>query len=482
MNENKVQNEPSEVPNAPRKVPNAPREAKNIPSEAPPRDPDLLPEIVRAVVQEFVGVYQHTPPTPRTGFTWDDFVGTITQRPLFLLIGAIFGILLAVLILAWATPLYGVSARVVITKQAPGQLIDTDSGSSAFITTQAEFINSLDVVQAAVATLPRPAYLKPEDDAVADALDSVHASAISGTRVIALGYLGADASYGADLLTAMVDTYLTKVRHSIRSSQANLLDTKGAELEKLLEEITRQESLVNELRQVNGIIGTADEAAAAQAARLNDHVGKLTEVRNRRMELQSRLATGGTVSDADDRSRAALREELRQARSELALASVMLTAAHPKVAGAKRNVKVLEAQLASSDDGASGVLRQQINEAIRLEAELATIEAQSRDRLEVIELHRRDENKLLADLERMQSQADLWRREVADQSVVARLAKAGDVGVGARLIEEPVVPDDPVWPKEKYVLAAGFALGLAVGFVLALLSLRRQRDPGVVEW
>lgn len=463
-------------------VSSAPGEPSTLPSEAVARNPDLLPEIVRSVVSEFIGVYQHRPPSPAFGFTWGDIVEVLKKRRRFLLIGAVVGVQLAIFVLMLIKPLYAVSAQVVITQQAPGQLIDMDAGSSAFIATQAEVMHSLDVVQAAVATLPRPPHLAPEDDAVADALDAVQASAISGTRVIALGYLGADASYGAALLNAMIDVYLTKVRSTTSSGQTNLIDTKGAELKELLEEIAREESQLNDIRRVAGILGTADEAAEAQTAQLNEHAVELMNARNQRIKLESQLASGGGTMIADDRYRSSLREDLRQAESELAKARTSLTSEHPAAVAAARNVEVLRAQLASSDGGSRSVLRQQVNEAVRLEKELAAIEAKSRERLKVIEVHRRKENKLLVELARMQSQADKLRSELLDQRLEARLAKAGDVGIGARIIAEPVVPSTPVWPKKKFMLFAGAALGLAVGFVFALLSLRRQREPEMVEW
>jgi succinoglycan biosynthesis transport protein ExoP len=478
-----VPDEPSEVPKVPSEIPKMPSEVPDVPSEAASRNPDLLPEIVRAVANEFIGVFQPpAPPPPVFGFTLANVIETIKWRPLFLLIGLVVGVELAALMLAMAKPLYAVSAQVVITQQAPGQLIDTDSGSSAFIATQAEVLHSLTVVQAAVATLPRPSHLEPEDDAVADALDAVDASAISGTRVIALGYLGADASYGAELLAAMVDVYVAEVRDTAHSGQGSLLETKGSELEVLLQDIEQHESQINELRGVNAIIGTADEAAAAQSAQLEDHVEKLAEARNRRIELESRLASGGATPIADNPVRIALQDDLRQAQSELAMASIMLTGEHPTYVAAKRNVDVLQAQLASTVGGSRSDLRQQIDGTARQEAELTTIVEKSRKQLEGIELLRRDDNKLLAELTRMQTQADEWRRELFDQRLVAKLAKTGDVGIGARMIAAPVVPDEAVWPKKKPMLFVGAVLGLAVGFVFALVSLRRKRDPDVVEW
>ena len=77
----------------------------NVPSETDSRNTDLLPEIVRAVAAEFIGVYQHTPPPPVFGFTWGDFVEVIKRRRLFLLVGIIAGAELAMLMLFLITPL-----------------------------------------------------------------------------------------------------------------------------------------------------------------------------------------------------------------------------------------------------------------------------------------------------------------------------------------------------------------------------------------
>jgi polysaccharide biosynthesis transport protein len=464
-------------------VPSVSGEPANLPSEAAARNPELLPEIVRSVVNEFIGVYRHAPqPSPAFGFTWEDIVEVFKKRLRFLIIGAVVGIQLAVIVLMIIKPLYAVSAQVVITQQAPGQLIEMDAGSSAFIATQAEVMHSLDVVQAAVATLPRPPHLEPEQDGILDAMDAVQASAISGTRVIALGYLGVDPDYGAALLNAMIDVYLAKVRSTTSYGQTNLIDTKDAELKELLEEISREESQLNELRRVAGILGTADEAAAVQSERLKGLAEEIAEARNQRIKLKSQVASGGGTQLADDRVLSSLREDLRQAESELAKARTTLTFEHPTAVAAERNVEVLRAQLASSDGGSRGAVRQQVDEAIRQEKELAALEVQARERLRVIEEHRRKENKVLVELERMQSQADKLRSELLDERLEARLAKAGDVGIGARVIAEPVVPSSPMWPKKAFMLFAGAALGLAAGFVFALLSLRRKREPEIVEW
>lgn len=453
------------------------RNLSTLPNAAS-REPGVPVEFMHTVEEEDLGFYREPPP-PTPGFTLGDVMQVLRQRSLTLLLGALLGLAAVAGLLAWTTPLYAVSAKVVITRQAPGELVDTDSGSSAFIATQAEVMQSPTVVQAAVATLPRPAHLAPEDDAVKEVLDAVHASAITHTRVIALGYMGEDAGYGAALLTAMVDAYVAEMRDTTRSSQAQSLDTKAAELDVLLRDIVRQESRIKELRQINSIIGTADEAAAAQTEQLNDQIQQLAQVRNRRIELESRLLTGGAVLNVDDPVRFSLQEDLRQAEAELAKARLSLTAEHPTIVVAERNVEVLRGQLAVNVEASPSALRQEIAEVARLEAELMVLETHTRGRLADIELHRREENELLAELERTRSLADEWRRELLNQRLVARLTQAGDAGIGARIIAQPAAPDEPAWPKPKLMLPAGLVLGLGGGFVVALVSLRLQRSADV---
>ncbi|MEH6588777.1 MAG: hypothetical protein V7746_00895 [Halioglobus sp.] len=453
------------------------RNLSTVPCGDESRKPDVKPGTVGAGAEKNMLIQPiSSPEVP--GFTLDDAIDVVRQRPLTLLVFVLIGVLVALLMLKLIAPLYAVSARIVITQQAPGKLIDTDSGSVTFIATQAEVMQSPTVVGAAVATLPRPEYLEPEQDTVVHALESVNASAILGTRVVALGYLGADANYGVALLTAMVDAYVMEVRDSTRSGQTKSVDTKSGELDALLEKTVQLEAKIKEQRELNNIIGTANEAARAQANRLANLVTEIMKVRSRRIELESRLITGGGRLEADDPVRRSLREDLRLAESELAKARISLTWQHPTVVAYERNVNVLREQLAATDVyGAPNTLRQQIEEAVRLEGELAIIETQARERLEVIETHRRGENRSLIKLERMRSQTEEWGRELTDQRLVARLAQTGDVGIGARMIAKPVVPNQPVWPKPKIMFVAGAFCGLMAGFLFALISQRRRRGP-----
>ena len=59
---------------------------------------------------------------------------------------------------------------------------------------------------------------------------------------------------------------------------------------------------------------------------------------------------------------------------------------------------------------------------------------------------------------------------------IARLAETGEVGISARLIESPTLPDGASWPKPKLLLLLGAAAGLLGGLVAAIISLQRERE------
>jgi len=434
--------------------------------------PETAREALIEKDDEFSGLYPEAPPAT-TGFTLNDMMQVLRQNYLYLLAGALIGLAVVAAVLAGSSPIYAVSAKVVISRQEPGELVNTDSGSATFIATQAEIMSSLSVVAKAVATLPRPDYLEPHDDAVEAAHAAVHASAISNTRVIALAYLGPDGAYGAALLRAMVDAYTSELRDTSRSGQAQALNAKAAEFGALKEEIEDQEAQIAELRAADNIIGTADEAAAAQSGLLRDQTEQLTEVRTRRMGLESRLATGvGAGPNVDDRGRRSLHEDLRLAESELARVSRKLTAEHPSVVAARNNVEILRDQLAASDKVA---LEDQIAEVVRHEVELTSLVAQASRRLEAIESHRQVENELITELAQNRSLADRWQQELSERRMSTQLAELGNVGVNARFTDEPVAPNDgPIWPRPKLLLPAGLAFGAIAGFLFGLWSLRRR--------
>ena len=461
----------------------------HLPTQNDPDDPEGQPEVrlelTRAGVQQVLSLYSKEQESTRSEFEFslrlEDFRDVLRERRQMLAIGLALGMGFGLLILWFSTPLYPVTAQVVLERHEVSSNSvggGVGSGGSAFIATQAEMLHSPTVIAAAVASIPRATHLDPEDDAAADARESVQASAVSGTHVVALGYLGPDGAYGVRLLNAIVESYRGVLRSHEQQSQQQKLQAKQAELEVLAGEADGVERQIEALRVQHEMLGSADDAVSAQTAVLRDYAAQLTDVRSQRIALQNRLATGGKQLAILDPAMRSLQERLWQAEAELAQVKLTLRSIHPAVEAKQQEVDVLRRQLRSTSQATPDVLKRDIEASLGLEAQLEVVYQRERLRMAEIERYRRDEEVFVLELAQIRVMSDSRRSELLDQRLVTRLAESGDVGVTARLIEAPALPESAAWPKPKLVLSGGAILGLIGGFTAALISLRRSRP----EW
>jgi len=461
----------------------------HLPTPTDPDDSDGQPEVrlelTRAGVQQVLSLYSQEQESNRSEFEFslrfEDLQAAFRERRKMVALGTLAGVVFGCLVLLISTPLYPVTAQVVLEHhEVLSNSIggDLGTGGSAFIATQAEVMHSPSVVGAAVALIPRAMHLDPEDDAVADAVEAVQAAPVTGTQVVALGYLGPDADHGVRLLGAIVEAYRGVLRKNEQESQNQRLMAKQAEIEMLDDEASGVEGQIQALRTEHRMLGTADEAAESQANILRDHTAQLSTIRNQRIALENRLATGGEQLAILDPATRSLQEQLWQAEAELARVQLTLKSRHPAVESAQQEVEVLRTQLRANSKATPGALRRDIEAARGLEAQLGLVYELERERMVEIERYRRDETNLLIELERIRGMSDVRRSELLDQRLVARLAESGEVGVTARMIEEPILPEEATWPRPKFVLAGSAILGLFGGVVTAIISLRRSRE----EW
>ncbi|MEM9174754.1 MAG: hypothetical protein AAGC67_05935 [Myxococcota bacterium] len=452
------------------------------PSDSNEEQPEVRLELTRAGVQEVLSLYsqeQRTrPDEPVFTLTLEDLEQAIRERRRLLVGGGLVGLLLALAVWALSTPLYPVGAQVVLERhdmtrvESPGR---ATAAGAAFVATQAEVMQSESVLADALSKLPRAAHLGEEDDPLADAVDSISASPVSGTQVVALGYLGPDPAHGVSLLDAIVEAYLRTLRANEVAVQREKLRAKQAEIDILEDEARSLEDQLTALRVEKGTTGSADDTARAQTDLMRDLAGQLADVRNDRIALENRLETGSDALAILDPATQALQQQLWDAEAELERVRLTLTARHPAVEAAQREVTVLRRQLAQSSSATPDALKRDIEAAQGLEAQLQELYETERARMSSIERDRREESLLLDELDRVRALSDARRAELLDQRLVSRLAESGELGITARLIAPPTLPSAAVWPRPPLLVAGGVGLGLSAGLVLAILALRRER-------
>ena len=452
------------------------------PHEAGPQ-PEVRLELTRAGVEQVLSLYSQEQGAKRAesafAIRFEDLQQAIRERRQILVIGLISGIAFGAFILLVSTTLYAVSAQVVLERRDVSGKSTSDgagTGGSAFVATQAEVMASRSVVERAVASIPRAAHLDEDDDAELDALESVVATPITGTQVIALGYLGPDAEHGVRLIEAIVDSYRKVIIDIERQRQQQELAAKQVEIGLLEVEAVEVEKEIEAIRNENGILGNGGEAAEVQAQILRDYSQQITEVRNQRIALENRLATGGKRLAILDPAMKELQSQLWKAEAELARVQLTLMPKHPAVESAQQEVDILRKQLIANSSATPAALRRDIEATTGLETQLDLAYTRERERMATIESYRREEGLLVSELERIRAMVDSRRGELVDQRLMTRLAEAGEIGVTARIIAAPTPPESATWPRPKLILPACAFLGLVGGFTAAVISLRQSRE------
>lgn len=388
------------------------------------------------------------------------------------------GVLLSIIVLSVTAPLYTVTAQVVLERQDPSETrVAPVNTSSAFIATQAEVMQSRSVLAGAV-ELTQLEHPDPEQDELDAAQESIQASAVSGTQVVALSYLGLDPAYGIELLDATVTAYRNRLQQEEIENQDQRLSAKQAEYEALLADVQVLEQQLDTLRRNNFNGGSAEDAVAAQLQIIRDQTQRLGTVRQNRIALETQLLAGSMSSSLNDNPvTRSLQDRLIQAEAELARTRQTLRAGHPTVEAAQREVDLLRNQLTRTEKATPLLISKEVEAAKGLEEQLKVVLNEERETLAQAERIRREERLVTEELNQTQELVDERRRALLDQRLLKRLADAGEFGVTARLIAEPVEPQAPTWPNPLLVFILCCGLGGLVGVCWAVFKGRQAFDP-----
>lgn len=391
------------------------------------------------------------------------------------------GFILSIAVLTFTSPLYTVTAQVVLERQDPSETRAAQvNTSSAFIATQAEVMQSRAVLTEAV-ELTQLAHPNPEQDEVDAAQESIQASAVSGTQVVALSYLGLDPIYGMELLDATVTAYRNRLQKEETQNQDQRLSAKQAEYEALLADIETLEQQLDNLRRTNFSGGSAEDAVAAQLQIIRDQTQRLGTVRQNRIALETQLLAGSVSMLNDNSVTRSLQDRLIQAETELSRTRQTLRSGHPTVEAAQREVDLLRNQLTRTERATPALISKEIDAAKGLEAQLGVVLSEERATLAQSDRLRREEQLVTDELSQTQELIDERRRALLDQRLLKRLADAGEFGVTARVIAEPVEPQAPTWPNPLLVLIICCGLGTLVGVCWAVFKARQVFDPWAAD-
>ncbi len=220
-------------------------------------------------------------------------------------------------------------------------------------------------------------------------------------------------------------------------------------------------------------------------------------IRQIETEISIRRRSGGTSSAGSDSGRpTSLEDQLRQLKSELAVQGAVYKASHPEILRLKQAIKNIEAQLSgeNSENADAGSETSDADKS-KMDIDLRVLtekkEAAGRQ-LELYESQKtkiedsiRGLTKLLSNAPEVQNQSAQLKRQrdgiqkeiddVGAKLSSARLSERMEVEQQAerfQVIENPITPQEPVWPQIPKLLAMGAGVaGVSGAAVVGLLEL-----------
>ena len=259
--------------------------------------PEVRLELTQAGVRQVLSLYAEETAGSATyrgvQISFGDILRAMMARKGTVVLALIAGLALALIVLILTTPIYSVTTQVVLDRQDTLEsALNAGGGGSALIATQAEIMQSRSVIEDAVASLEVPV---GDADPVVDALESLQASPISGTQVVALSYLGPDPVYGAELLEATVNAYRNRLQADEQLNQAERLEAKEMEFTALMEEVQQLEATLQSIRFSHFNGSSAEDSVEAKNQIIRSQQQQLQDARQRRIELESQLLAGSVA-------------------------------------------------------------------------------------------------------------------------------------------------------------------------------------------
>jgi capsular exopolysaccharide synthesis family protein len=309
----------------------------------------------------------------------------------------------------------------------------------------------------------------------------VSVSLVRGTRLIAIAVKDRDPAKAQRLVQSIINEYFGRdleLRRQASSSAGTLL---VAEADRIGAKLNESEQRLQQYREKYDAMGLADRQALV-VERIRHLHEQVSNARSTRMTLESEqeqvvaaLASGNIGkllslrSIADQPEVIELRKQLDLHNAEVASLSQRFGENHPTMIQAKRQAKETALALDESARTAGNAMVHSYVAAKNTEESLA--KELARQEKSAVELDR-DAIQYRAIERDVQANTALYQQLLArlkESDVVQNLMADGKFSGGfVKIIESPLVPAEPVWPRWKLVLPAGLLLGALLGCGLAL--------------
>ncbi|NDC37928.1 MAG: polysaccharide biosynthesis tyrosine autokinase [Proteobacteria bacterium] len=413
-----------------------------------------------------------------------------------MIIGAIIlaSVVLSLIYAFTATPQYTASSKIRISTYQPvlsamriEDILTEKSKESNYIETQIEELRSFSLADK---VLRDPQILKYFADEVGEKvkdippsgqadyqtslpvirayLNAIQINPLRRTSLVSINVSADDPAFAALVAGRHSNAYIEWVRTTRVEQQARALKFLREQADELRERVADLERELADYAEANAIVAVnKDENIVAQKmAQVNQ---LLTEVNGKRLEAenlyrQADAAKGEGSAGFDDISVQNLRSELAKAEAEYQQLSAKFMPGYPKMVELSSQIKGLKRSISEQ--------RRQVVVGLKAKAE-ALIE-QEKGLKEELE----QQKSRAFELSKKQVQYNSLNRELASsrellENVLKQIKETGlsveSNASNISIVDAPVVPLYPSFPRKKLVVAMGLFLGCLLGVAVAFL-------------
>lgn len=427
-----------------------------------------------------------------------------------------------------ADRLYQVSTRLLVEKQ--GLPLDSapNQQDKGFLATQAEIIGSPAVAESAAKKVHWPEPLKAGVVPTKKLLAGMTVQPVMGTQVISVSYRSHDLPHALDAVKEIIASYrlyLQQAEQDTSFGTLRLLTQSEKDLRTDLERLQRE---YRELRKQGPLTSQGKNGAAAQLL-LAQQVGqKLTEARNRRIELKNQLQMAQSWSQVREATHVAGRVRFEKTAvahldeshvdqqpalpvrhvaatrplattlllsqaifpdgADVATLQSQLTAAqlreqelaerfgykNAELRAVRQQIEALEGSLRDVLDAAPEVLQQQLAAVESSEQRLDELYRSELANAKELDNYLLKEQQAMDQIERVQLLHDSVLTQLQQSELTNQALADGGSPVRVGVLQAPEPPSEPLWPAPLIVLIVSTAVGLACAGGLVVIAEYRQ--------